>query len=146
MSRLLSLCASVAFVPNMAAAGRLSEEERKFVVQGVQQDVRSDGRARLDYRHVTIECGLLPQANGSARLRVVNGSTDIIGAVKVGPTRTWPPSLVLFARVLTRWPTCTRRRRLRSRSRAFPIEAASRCLSSAGRACRLSSLVVVRPM
>ena len=64
-------------------AGRLSEAEKKFIVEGIAGGVRSDGRGRLDYRHVTIECGMLPQANGSARVQVVNGTTDVIGAVKV---------------------------------------------------------------
>lgn len=69
----------------MTSTGRggLSNAERKFIVQGIELGARCDGRGRLDYRHVTIECGTLPAANGSARVQVVNGSTDIIGSVKV---------------------------------------------------------------
>lgn len=45
--------------------------------------MRVDGRGRLDYRYLTVECGLLPQANGSARISLINGNTDVVAAVKV---------------------------------------------------------------
>jgi exosome complex component RRP42 len=95
----------------------ISDAEKKFIVDGVQQDFRLDGRARHDYRcaasatagieallrhrsslsypltsshavpprrsQLTVECGLLPQADGSARVTLVNGNTEILAAVKV---------------------------------------------------------------
>jgi hypothetical protein len=61
----------------------LSDGERKYILEGVTADVRLDGRSRLDYRYVAVECGLLPQANGSARVTLVNGNTEVLAAVKV---------------------------------------------------------------
>ena len=37
----------------------------------------------LNCRHLAVECGVLPQANGSARVTLFNGNTEIIAAVKV---------------------------------------------------------------
>ena len=45
----------------------LSPGEVKFIKGGVLDDIRADGRARLDFRPLSIETGLLPQTNGSAR-------------------------------------------------------------------------------
>ena len=33
-------------------------------------------------RNLTVETGLLPQANGSSRLRLITGGTDVLAAVK----------------------------------------------------------------
>lgn len=61
---------------------RISKAERAFIQGGVDAGVRGDGRGRLDYRFVSVDTGLLPQANGSARVTLVNASTDVLGAVK----------------------------------------------------------------
>lgn len=45
----------------------LSDGEVRFIRSGVLDDVRIDGRSRLDFRPLSVETGLLPQANGSAR-------------------------------------------------------------------------------
>ena len=58
----------------------LSKAERAFVRDGIEQNVRVDGRARDDYRSMTLELGVVPQASGSARLRL--GATDVMVAVK----------------------------------------------------------------
>ncbi|KAI6677576.1 hypothetical protein NL676_038372 [Syzygium grande] len=47
---------------------------------GIAQDLRSDGRKRLTYRPIYVETGVIPQANGSARVRM--GGTDVIASVK----------------------------------------------------------------
>jgi len=66
---------------------RLSPSEKKYVEDGIAHGVRRDGRGLRDLRHVNIKVGLLPQANGSARVRSVFSSTDVICGVKfeVGP-------------------------------------------------------------
>lgn len=58
----------------------LSPYERDFVLDGIDQDLRVDGRGRLDHRAMTLELGTTPQATGSARLRL--GDTDVMVAVK----------------------------------------------------------------
>lgn len=58
----------------------LSSGEQAFVLGGIAHDVRSDGRARLDVRPLTLECALLSQTNGSARL--VLDATDVLVGIK----------------------------------------------------------------
>ncbi|KAJ8423361.1 hypothetical protein Cgig2_011622 [Carnegiea gigantea] len=58
----------------------LSIGEKNFIRGGIAQDLRCDGRKRLSYRPIGVETGVIPQANGSARVRV--GGTDIIASVK----------------------------------------------------------------
>nr|SVE92636.1 EOG090X0CWA [Megafenestra aurita] len=59
----------------------LSEAEKAFIHHGVQDDLRCDGRSRLDYRPIVLETGLVSNASGSARLRLAN--SDILVGVKV---------------------------------------------------------------
>jgi exosome complex component RRP42 len=58
----------------------LSPGEIQFIRNGVKENIRVDGRSRLDFRPIILETGLLPQANGSARL-VLDG-TDVLVGVK----------------------------------------------------------------
>ncbi|KAH7662031.1 exosome complex component RRP42 protein [Dioscorea alata] len=58
----------------------LSSGEKHFIRGGIAQDLRSDGRQRLNYRPVSVEVGVIPQANGSARVRL--GATDVIASIK----------------------------------------------------------------
>ncbi|MQL89577.1 hypothetical protein Taro_022147 [Colocasia esculenta] len=58
----------------------LSAGEKHFICGGIAQDLRADGRQRLDFRPVSVETGVIPQANGSARVRL--GATDVIASVK----------------------------------------------------------------
>ena len=55
---------------NMADA-RLSLYERNFIIRGVEQDFRSDGRSCQDYRYFEVETGIVSNTSGSARLRLV---------------------------------------------------------------------------
>ena len=59
----------------------LSEAERTYILHGVQDDLRVDGRACEDYRHMEMETGVVSNTNGSARLRLAN--TDILVGIKV---------------------------------------------------------------
>ncbi|CAN4077223.1 unnamed protein product [Withania somnifera] len=58
----------------------LSVGEKKFIKGGIAQDLRNDGRKRLTYRPIYVETGVIPQANGSARIKL--GATDVIASVK----------------------------------------------------------------
>ena len=59
----------------------LSNSEQDYILQGVIHNVRVDGRKRQDYRHVTIETGILSNTNGSARLQL--NKTSILVGIKV---------------------------------------------------------------
>lgn len=58
----------------------LSIGEKNFIRGGIAQDLRCDGRKRLSYRPIHVDTGVIPQANGSARVRI--GGTDVIASVK----------------------------------------------------------------
>lgn len=58
----------------------LSEAEKVFILHGVQENLRNDGRTRRDYRPMELETGLVSNANGSARVRLAN--SDILASVK----------------------------------------------------------------
>lgn len=66
---------------------RLSEPERTYIASGADMGIRGDGRGIDDLRPLSVETGLLPQAAGSARLRL--GATDVLVGVKLQVT---PPS------------------------------------------------------
>jgi exosome complex component RRP42 len=55
--------------------------ERVWVVQGVADNIRTDGRCRQDYRPLELEANIIAQADGSARLHL--GATDVLVGVKV---------------------------------------------------------------
>jgi len=58
----------------------LSEAERTFILHGVQDDVREDGRGCEDYRHMELETDIVSNTSGSARCRLAN--TDVLVGVK----------------------------------------------------------------
>ncbi|BAT85178.1 hypothetical protein VIGAN_04268600 [Vigna angularis var. angularis] len=58
----------------------LSLGEKHFIQGGIAHDLRCDGRKRLTYRPILVETGVIPQANGSARVRM--GATDVIASIK----------------------------------------------------------------
>jgi exosome complex component RRP42 len=59
----------------------ISPEEIEYIISGVQQNVRNDGRGREDVRAIHLELGIITQASGSARCKL--GETDVIVGVKV---------------------------------------------------------------
>ena len=46
----------------------ISASERKFIEESAVEGVRYDGRRLLDLRHLNMETGVLPMANGSSRV------------------------------------------------------------------------------
>ncbi|XP_061197232.1 exosome complex component RRP42-like [Saccostrea echinata] len=58
----------------------LSDAEKIYIIHGVQDNCREDGRGCEDYRHIELETGLLSNTTGSARVRLAN--TDILAGVK----------------------------------------------------------------
>ncbi|CAH0546206.1 unnamed protein product [Brassicogethes aeneus] len=59
----------------------LCEAEKTFVLHGVEENFRIDGREREDYRPMELETSIVSHAFGSARLRLAN--TDVLVAVKI---------------------------------------------------------------
>ncbi|KAB1220108.1 Exosome complex exonuclease RRP42 [Morella rubra] len=58
----------------------LSLGEKHFIQGGIAQDLRSDGRKRLTYVPPFVETGVIPQANGSTRVRM--GATEVVSSMK----------------------------------------------------------------
>ncbi|XP_023228031.1 exosome complex component RRP42-like [Centruroides sculpturatus] len=59
----------------------LSESEKTYIIQNIQDDLRSDGRSCLDYRFIEIETDVISSCNGSSHVRLAN--SDILVGVKV---------------------------------------------------------------
>merc|ERR1719291_1438415 len=58
----------------------LSESEKIFILHGVEQNFRVDGRQRSAVRPLILETDLVSHASGSCHLRLAN--TDILVGVK----------------------------------------------------------------
>ena len=59
----------------------ISKAERDYIREGVEDDIRQDGRSRMDYRDFSIETGVLAQSNGSAMLKL--GASRVLVSVKL---------------------------------------------------------------
>ncbi|XKL60954.1 hypothetical protein PGB90_008011 [Kerria lacca] len=57
-----------------------SDAEKTYIWDGVELNLRNDGRKRNDYRPMELETDVVTHASGSARLRLAN--TDILVGVK----------------------------------------------------------------
>lgn len=53
----------------------LSEYERDYIVTGVNQDLREDGRNCRDYRHFSVRTGVVSNTSGSARVQLVSSDS-----------------------------------------------------------------------
>ncbi|XP_020663335.3 exosome complex component RRP42 [Pogona vitticeps] len=58
----------------------LSEAEKVYIIHGVQEDLRVDGRGCEDYRCIEVETDVVSNTSGSARVKL--GHTDILVGVK----------------------------------------------------------------
>lgn len=59
----------------------ISDSERLFLEDGVEQGIRTDGRGLTDFRPMVVALEVISTANGSARVK--NEELDVIVAVKV---------------------------------------------------------------
>jgi len=66
----------------------LDQLKRKEIVDLLDQGKRIDGRAFDQSRPLSIETGVIPKANGSARVRL--GDTEIVTGVKIQPDKPFP--------------------------------------------------------
>lgn len=67
----------------------LSVSEKEFISRGILEDLRADGRGRLDYRPVEISVNVIPQSIGSARLKMGYGG-DYMVAIRAEISRPEP--------------------------------------------------------
>ena len=59
----------------------ISESERSFLEDGVEQGIRNDGRNLTDFRCISIALDIISTSNGSTRVK--NEELDIMVGVKV---------------------------------------------------------------
>lgn len=72
----------------MEHAAIIDDLKRAKITKLLEQDKRLDGRALDEPRELKIETGVIPKANGSAR--VFLGDTEVVTGVKVQPDRPFP--------------------------------------------------------
>jgi len=60
--------------------GLISSAERDFIINGVNDNMRTDGRTINDFRVIEMETNCIETTNGSARVRI--GSTELLVGVK----------------------------------------------------------------
>ncbi|GFX30828.1 exosome complex component RRP42 [Trichonephila clavipes] len=58
----------------------LQEAEKIYIIHGIQENIRSDGRANLDYRTIELETDVIANCNGSCLLRIAD--TKLLAGVK----------------------------------------------------------------
>ena len=57
----------------------ISPTEKHFITAGIFDDLRADGRNKIQWRPFKISTNCLPQASGSSRVCVENGSDILVG-------------------------------------------------------------------
>eukprot|EP01095_Lingulamoeba_sp_RSL-Kostka_P006117 TRINITY_DN1892_c3_g4_i1.p1 TRINITY_DN1892_c3_g4~~TRINITY_DN1892_c3_g4_i1.p1 ORF type:complete len:315 (-),score=103.06 TRINITY_DN1892_c3_g4_i1:93-1037(-) len=62
---------------------KISESEKKYIENGVECGIRSDGRGRLEYRPIVLETNVIPQASGSSFLKLGEMETQVLVGVKL---------------------------------------------------------------
>ena len=72
---------SASLVPSLL----LSPTERRYLIQGIQADLRNDGRSRLDYRFFHLTTNPIPHAAGSARIRLDGTDVLVAATLDVSP-------------------------------------------------------------
>jgi len=56
----------------------LSEEEKHYIISGIQDDCRTDGRSIEDYRMINVQTAVVSNTNGSAQVKL-SGTNVIVG-------------------------------------------------------------------
>ena len=72
----------------MADISIIDKLKRSKILDLLQEGKRIDGRALDEPRPLVIDTGVIPHANGSARVRL--GDTEIVAGIKVQPDRPFP--------------------------------------------------------
>ena len=49
----------IKYATNILNMLRISQAEKAYIEQGVEHNVRNDGREKLDYRHFSLETGII---------------------------------------------------------------------------------------
>ncbi|XP_026883093.1 exosome complex component RRP42 isoform X2 [Electrophorus electricus] len=70
------------------ASVQISEAEKVYIMHGVRDDLRVDGRGCEDYRHMEIETDVVSNTDGSAKVRM--GHTDVLVGIKAELRRPRP--------------------------------------------------------
>ncbi|KAH7701438.1 3' exoribonuclease [Aphelenchoides avenae] len=63
----------------------VADAEKNFIIDGIHEGIRNDGRGILDYREIFVETGVLQTTDGSARVRI-SDETDLLVGVKADIT------------------------------------------------------------
>lgn len=66
----------------MMATHLLSRYEREYIVSGVNEDFRADGRTCRDFRHFSLESGVVSNTSGSAKIQLVSSATQLSPAAQ----------------------------------------------------------------
>ena len=66
----------------------LSGEEKHFIVSGIEQDFRCDGRGITDFRAISVETGVVSNTNGSSQVKLAG--TNVLIGVKASLGETLP--------------------------------------------------------
>ena len=66
----------------------IEQLKREKILELLDQGKRLDGRGLHDQRSLSIEKGVIPKANGSARVKL--GDTEIVTGVKIQPDKPFP--------------------------------------------------------
>ncbi|MBT3583088.1 exosome complex protein Rrp42 [Candidatus Woesearchaeota archaeon] len=61
---------------------------KDYLSKLLKKKIREDGRKPFDYRKISVETGILSQANGSARVKL--GDTEVLAGVKIGAGTPYP--------------------------------------------------------
>jgi len=60
----------------------LAQSEKVFLIEGIQQGIRSDGRANHDCRPFSVHLGTVPEAFASCTIKFGEEDTQIVCAIK----------------------------------------------------------------
>ena len=74
----------------------IDQLKRKQIAALLEQDKRIDGRGLEEQRKLVLETGVIPKANGSAR--VLLGNTHVVAGVKIQPDRPFPDTDIAVSR------------------------------------------------
>lgn len=69
-------------------SGILDDLKKKKVLSLIKEGQRIDGRALDEPRQITIDVGVIPKAEGSARIRL--GDTEVVCGIKIQPDKPFP--------------------------------------------------------